>query len=200
MFDADAFRNAPFNVFAVASFTGFLGLYIPFFYIQEYALAHGMKTMPDLASSTLAILNAGSVIGRIVPGFIADEIGLLNTYLTCTFGAALCGFIWIACKSIGGIVVFTIFYGFFSGCAAALQPAVLASLAPQPNIVGTWVGMGSLFSSTGLLLGSPLGGLIYDHSGWTSLQLWCACLVVACTVATAATRVLRSGTGIMTKV
>jgi hypothetical protein len=39
MYDADAFRNKPFLAFAVASFTGFLGLYIPFFYIQGQPLS-----------------------------------------------------------------------------------------------------------------------------------------------------------------
>lgn len=199
VFDARAFRNGPFDMFAVASFAGFMGLYIPFFYIQQYAYTHGVTTI-DLAFYMLAILNAGSVIGRIVPGFVADEFGLLNTYTGCTVRASIFAFGWIACHNFGSIVAFSLLYGFFSGCAAALQPAVLASLCPEPNLVGTWVGMGSLFSATGLLLGNPIGGLTFKGHDWLGLQLFCGCLVIACAAATLATRTLRAGTNTTAKV
>lgn len=199
VFDARAFKNKPFNAFALASFTGFMGLYIPFFYIQQYT-THYAGADSDLAFYTLAILNAGSVIGRVVPGFIADQVGLLNTYTASTVGATILAFAWIACRNMGGIIAFAIIYGFFAGCAAALQPAVLASLCSEANLVGTWVGMGSLFSSAGLLLGNPLGGQIFRGHDWLGLQLWCACLVLACAVATGSTRVLRAGKRVRSRI
>ncbi|GAB7322744.1 hypothetical protein MBLNU13_g05326t2 [Cladosporium sp. NU13] len=174
VFHLRAFRNKSFNFFALASFAGFMGLYVPFFYIQQYSSSI-IGAEGDLAFYTLAMLNAGSVVGRIVPGFIADHLGLLNTYTISTVGAAILAFAWIACRSMSGIIAFAIFYGFFAGCAAALQPAVLASLCTEANLVGTWVGMGSLFSSAGLLLGNPLGGQIFHADGgqeWLGIQLW----------------------------
>lgn len=199
VFDASAFSNWPFNAFALASFAGFMGLYIPFFYIQQFT-ASFTDADPDLVFYTLAILNAGSVVGRVIPGFIADQVGLLNIYAASTVGAAILAFAWIACRSITSIVVFAILYGFCAGCAAALQPAVLASLCPESNLVGTWVGMGSLFSSTGLLLGNPLGGQIFRGEDWLGIQLFCACLVLVCALATGITRVLRAGFNVRTSV
>lgn len=84
-----------------------MGLYIPFFYIQQYTTHHDGANS-DLAFYTLAILNAGSVIGRVVPGFIADQVGLLNTYTASTVGATILAFAWIAYRNMGVIIAFAI--------------------------------------------------------------------------------------------
>lgn len=65
LIDLSAWREAPFSLFSVAEFLGFMGLYVPFFYIQIYALE---KTNIDgsLAFYLLTFLNAGSFFGRIV--------------------------------------------------------------------------------------------------------------------------------------
>jgi predicted MFS family arabinose efflux permease len=189
VFDFSAFRNKPFNVFAIASFAGFLGLYVPFFYIQQYSSSFA-RVNEDLAFYTLVILNAGSVAGRIAPALVADRIGLLNTYTASTIGATILAFAWIACRSIGGI-------------AAALQPAVLAALCTEANMIGTWVGMGSLFSSAGILLGNPIGGQIFHgHGGqnWLGVQLWCAVTVFVCMLATVGARIARAGFDIRARV
>jgi predicted MFS family arabinose efflux permease len=197
VFDFNAFRNRPFNIFALASFAGFLGLYVPFFYIQQYSSSFA-GVNDDLAFYTLVILNAGSVFGRIAPALIADRVGLLNTCTASTIGAAVLAFAWIACRSIGGIIAFALFYGFFAGFAAALQPAVLTALCAEANMIGTWVGMGSLFSSAGILIGNPIGGqLFHGHGGqnWLGVQLWCAVTVFACMLATGGTRIARADFG-----
>jgi predicted MFS family arabinose efflux permease len=202
VFDFSAFRNKPFNVFAIASFAGFLGLYVPFFYIQQYSSSFA-RVNEDLAFYTLVILNAGSVAGRIAPALVADRIGLLNTYTASTIGATILAFAWIACRSIGGIIAFALVYGFFAGFAAALQPAVLAALCTEANMIGTWVGMGSLFSSAGILLGNPIGGQIFHgHGGqnWLGVQLWCAVTVFVCMLATVGARIARAGFDIRARV
>jgi predicted MFS family arabinose efflux permease len=202
VFDFNAFRNRPFNIFAVASFAGFLGLYVPFFYIQQYSSSFA-GVNENLAFYTLVVLNAGSVFGRIAPGLVADKIGLLNTYTASTVGAAILAFAWIACRSIGGIIAFALIYGFFAGFAAALQPAVLAALCTEANMIGTWVGMGSLFSSAGILLGNPIGGQIFHGNGghnWLGVQLWCAVTVFVCMLATGGTRIARAGFDIRARV
>lgn len=128
--------------FAFCSLTAFAGLYIPFFYVQKYSLAYLPRGDMNIAAYTPVLLNAGSVIGRIIPAFAADEFGLLNIYTFCTACTTIMGFAWIGCTNLGGIVAFCLLYGMFCGFSAALQPAVLASLAPEPGLIGTWVGMG----------------------------------------------------------
>ncbi len=65
LIDSSAWREPPFLLLSVAEFFGFMGLYIPFFYVQLYAIE---KTDIDehLAFYLLTLLNAGSLFGRIV--------------------------------------------------------------------------------------------------------------------------------------
>lgn len=65
LFDITAWREAPFTFFGIAEFFGFMGLYIPFFYISVFAIDNHIVGK-DLAFYLLALLNAGSFFGRIV--------------------------------------------------------------------------------------------------------------------------------------
>ena len=55
----------------VAVFVTYTGLYVPFFYVEAYANNIGIHG--SLAFYMLIILNAASVLGRIIPPFIADK-------------------------------------------------------------------------------------------------------------------------------
>lgn len=80
----------------------------------------------------IAILNASSFVGRIVPNFMADFYGPMNsTYFTSDMSYVICSvhivvgptgvccgliiFLMFAAKSIGALVTFAVLYGFFSG-------------------------------------------------------------------------------------
>lgn len=63
LFDAKAWAEPPFSLWACYLFLSLLGLYLPSFYIQLY----GVGVMgEDLAIYLLPLLNAGSFFGRIV--------------------------------------------------------------------------------------------------------------------------------------
>lgn len=57
--------EAPFSLFSTAMFFGFMGLYVPFFYIQIYAL-ESTYIDKNLAFYLPVLLNTGSFFGRIV--------------------------------------------------------------------------------------------------------------------------------------
>jgi predicted MFS family arabinose efflux permease len=61
-------------------------LFIPITYITVFAASTGAIT-PDLSYQLIAILNAGSCIGRAVPGYVADRLGPFNTMIAAL---ALC--------------------------------------------------------------------------------------------------------------
>lgn len=63
LFDAKAWTELPFCLWAAYLFVSLLGLYVPSFYVQ----INGYDVMADeLASYMLPILNAGSFFGRLV--------------------------------------------------------------------------------------------------------------------------------------
>ncbi|EIW74274.1 MFS general substrate transporter [Coniophora puteana RWD-64-598 SS2] len=198
LFDLSAFKNVPFLLFSFGCFMGFMGLYIPFFYISSYALSKTTAS-EELAFYFLSILNATSTFGRIIPNFIADYIGPLNTILPCTFASAILAFGWLGVDNVGGLLAFSIIYGFTSGTFVSLPASTVASLTPDLTRVGTWMGMCFAAAGLGVLVGTPVAGALIDieNGVYWKAQLFCAILILVGAVSIAAARVLRAGVKIV---
>ena len=65
LMDLAAWKELPYAFFGVAEFFGYMGVYIPFFYVQLFARER-MDVGDTFASYLLVFLNAGSFFGRIV--------------------------------------------------------------------------------------------------------------------------------------
>lgn len=52
-------------------FFTYIGLYIPFFYITDYALSIGIEE--NMSFYNLIIMCAGSIPGRLLPPYFADK-------------------------------------------------------------------------------------------------------------------------------
>jgi nitrate/nitrite transporter NarK len=61
--DFSAFRIPAYSLQVIGFFTGFMGLYMPFFYAQVYAIREKI-TNEDMAFYLLAVMNSTSVFGR----------------------------------------------------------------------------------------------------------------------------------------
>ena len=63
----------------------------------------------------LTIQNGASTFGRTIPNLLADKLGVLNVFIVVTFGAGILLFALFGINSVGGVTIFAILYGFFSG-------------------------------------------------------------------------------------
>lgn len=65
LFVPEAWSDLAYSSFGLTLFFGFIGLYIPFFYIEVYAAE---KRIPGtgLEDYLIILLNAGSFFGRLV--------------------------------------------------------------------------------------------------------------------------------------
>ena len=70
--DFAAFREPAYVIFVFSAFVGFMGLYQPFFYVQTFAIEKHI-TNSNLGFYVLAIMNATSAFGRIIPGILSDK-------------------------------------------------------------------------------------------------------------------------------
>lgn len=93
MFDATAFRDLPYVIFAAAGFFSFLTLYVPFFYLVLWAHTHHVSS-PEWAPYLVTFLNAGSFFGRIIPNALADRYGALNVMCVCMIASSAIGYAW----------------------------------------------------------------------------------------------------------
>lgn len=76
--ELSAFKEQTYIMYCTALFFSNLSFFLPTFYLQSYALDHGMRGQ-DLANYLLGILDASSIPGRIIPSFLADKFGPLDT-------------------------------------------------------------------------------------------------------------------------
>lgn len=177
----------------------YMGIYISFFYIELYALSKcGMKL--NLASYLLTVTAAGSMFGRLVPTYLADNyVGPMNLHAASAIAAAILAFCWIQIESAAGIIVFGVVYGFLSGSLVSLGGPVVFNLADDLQTVGTCLGMITGMCGTGLLVGNPIAGAILDHGGWIGLQAWTGSLLLAAGMIILWARIARFGAGLRTK-
>lgn len=200
LFDLQPWKEYPYTLFTLGEFLGFMGLYIPFFYISSFAL---LKTTSseELAFYFVPILNAASVFGRIIPNFIADKTGPLNVLIPCSIISAVLSLCWIAIHDVAGLTVFAIFYGFFSGTFVSLPPSTVASLSPDMKQVGTRMGMSFSFAGLGLLIGNPIAGAIIDlkTGDFVRAQIFCGVIVAAAAVVMIFARIAKVGTSLTAK-
>ncbi|KAF9888165.1 hypothetical protein FE257_009160 [Aspergillus nanangensis] len=159
LFDTGAFRDVSFLCFTVAATAAFIGLYVPIFYIKSYIL-HEQLADPSIMTYILPVLNAANGVGRVIPNFFADSTGPLNMLIPCSLATSVIAYSWIASSTTPSITAFAVLYGFFSGTFVSLSPTSLTSLSPSLSVVGQRIGTCFTIASFGLLLGSPLSGLM----------------------------------------
>lgn len=190
-FDYTVLTDVPYMLFTLGLLFAFMGLYVPFFYMQEYATA--IKTDEKITLYILVIMNAASIFGRIVPNIFADKAGTVNTAFISTSVSALLGFCWIPVTGSAGLIVFGIFYGFFSGTVVSIVSPALVTLSPNKALVGTHLGMTFGVASFGILIGNPVAGALLNRTGWIGVQVWCGATNLMATVFIFASRVSVSG-------
>ncbi|KAI5363981.1 Putative major facilitator superfamily, MFS transporter superfamily [Septoria linicola] len=178
IFDASILKEVPFQIMNLATFFGFVGQYIPYFFIEQYAANHGL----GMEFWMLIFLNIGSIPGRIVPSYIGDKyFHPLKVLATTTASATLLAFCWIGIKhSTAGLVVWCFLYGFFSGAFVSLQGAAVASMTKDLRTIGTRFGINMFAGALGILIGSPVGGAIFPTS-WPGAQSFCGATLACAT-------------------
>ncbi|KDN65176.1 putative major facilitator superfamily transporter [Colletotrichum sublineola] len=169
--DRSAFSDVPYLLFVAACCLVFLGMYTPFVYIQGFALQRGAVSS-QVDKYLLAIMNAGSIMGRIIPNLFAQRLGGMNLLIAAVFIMSVAALCLMAVQHTAGLVVTLVFYGFSSGSFFALQPATFTKLTEDRNYIGTRLGMAYSVMSIALLFGSPVGGALVRSAGFSSAWIW----------------------------
>ncbi|KAH6679867.1 riboflavin transporter MCH5 [Plectosphaerella plurivora] len=174
-------------------FLVFWGLFLPYNFVILQAKAQGMDS--ELVIYLLPIMHAVGIIGRVVPGLVADRIGRYNTMIiiATTTGIA-CLALWIPIKNDAGILVFTAAFGFLSSGLTSIGPTLIAQISDIREI-GARTGTAFAFQSFGALTGSPIASAIVDARGgeYLGLQLFCGFSIFASAGVFASARYVQAG-------
>ena len=176
------FRNPAFNVYIFAGILNFLGLYTRRFhhllpagaapltrffmkvltYIDLSATTVGIS--PEFSFYLVSITNAGSGLGRVVSGILADKVGALTVTAPLTLLCAIMTYVWPFATTKGSLVVIGIIYGFCSGAYVSLLPAPLMMMGDMHD-AGRRSGTALTGIALGAVAGPPISGAIAQATG-----------------------------------
>ncbi|KAJ3573094.1 hypothetical protein NP233_g2654 [Leucocoprinus birnbaumii] len=171
-------RDLPYVIILISCMFAFLGLFYVVFYLQLYSVVHGIDD--NLAFYSLSILNAASILGRVIPGYLAPKFGPLNMSI----------FFWIANGTItaclplvngrAGTAIYAIVYGFVSGGCIGLTPAIMLAFMTDPREYGTRLGIFFFFGGAIGLVATPISGaLLTDQYNWVRASVFCGVFCIA---------------------
>ncbi|RDX44144.1 MFS general substrate transporter [Lentinus brumalis] len=161
LLDSSHFRDVPFVLVISGSVFVCLGLFIPFFYIADYAQDHGLSA--NTAFYIISALNGGGIIGRLAPPLVSDVVGRFNVITPCAFLLGMSALVfWIFAKTLVSILLFAILYGFLSGAFIAMLIPCVAQISEGEKLkeIGTRIGMLYSIVSFAALAGGPAAGAI----------------------------------------
>lgn len=171
------FKEVKFIGLTLALFFMLLGAFTPLFYIPTYAVSKGMDA--TLASYLLAIINAASTFGRIIPGILADKFGRMNIFAFGGFASAIVIFCWNQAVTTAGLVVYSLVIGFTTGMVISGASAAFTECPKDPRDLGTYIGMGMGLSSFAALIGPPVNGvLVTKYGGYTEVSIFSGIMVL----------------------
>ncbi|WOO81387.1 MFS transporter asaE [Vanrija pseudolonga] len=140
-----------------------INFFTPYFNAPVYTAAS--HASPNVTAYSIAIIQAGSFIGRVSSGFLADRFGVWTVFGTAGFSSSISVFaLWTANVATAGSVIGLLVYGAASGAWITLVAACVASISPTCEI-GMRLGM--LWSAIALpiLPGPVVSGKLITAAG-----------------------------------
>ncbi|ESK86380.1 MFS general substrate transporter [Moniliophthora roreri MCA 2997] len=173
------FKDSAYIIGVIGATVTDWGLFFPYFYLQLFAILK--RTDPNFSFYLLAIMNASSIPGRIIPNVMGQRFGVFNVLVFCTFACGVLIFALFGIEnSIAALVIFAILYGFFSGGFLALLSPAVALLAKDPSEIGIRIGLAYFITSAGLLTGTPIDGALLGHTfPWWRPIVFSAVMILA---------------------
>ncbi|KAI1296031.1 major facilitator superfamily domain-containing protein [Xylaria venustula] len=154
-----AFKDLPYMLLNLGLVFGFMGLYVVISYFELYSLDRTNISVA-LAENILIIINAGSLVGRVLFGYLADVTRSINMQTAAALVATVLSFSLLAVRTPAALVVVAVLFGVASGTFLGLPVASIVRLSDDPNKIGTRIDMTLLFVGIGALVSYPIAGAI----------------------------------------
>ncbi|KAH8728572.1 major facilitator superfamily domain-containing protein [Phaeosphaeriaceae sp. PMI808] len=171
IFVGAAWKNKKYVLLVTALSLMMMGMWTPIFFIPTYANSRGMSA--TLAAYLLAVINASSTFGRIIPGVLADKFGRLNLFAFGGIGTGIMAFCINEPKTNATIIIYCMFFGFVSGTIISSASAAISLCTSDPRNLGAYMGMGMGLSAFAVLIGPPINGvLLARYDGFSGVAIF----------------------------
>ncbi|KAJ4158469.1 uncharacterized protein LMH87_008993 [Akanthomyces muscarius] len=157
-----------------------LGVFIPINYmVVEARRQHGMAEA--LSHYLVATMNAGSLVGRVGAGLVADWVGAYNTFVAVSaLAGVLVLALYIPAASGAAVLAFSVLFGCTSGAYIALLAPLVVKISPLEES-GYRIGLLFALSSVSGLVTSPIGGAILERWGgdYTGMKIYSGIMMLS---------------------
>jgi MFS family permease len=168
LFKLQILKDKPYTIFVIG-FAFIMGsAYVPYFYIQDYALK--LFISEDTSFNLLSVMNAASLVGRVASNYLGDKFGGVHVMLPSLFISAVILFFARFVHNLAGLVALSVLYGLVSGGIVVLPAPILASFATDSSDVGSRMGMAYTIAAFGGLVGNPIAGAAKTSGRGHSLE------------------------------
>ncbi|GAA5991620.1 hypothetical protein JCM10908_005792 [Rhodotorula pacifica] len=118
----------PYACLVIGAFILNWGLWFPNFYVQLYFKQQGASE--NATYYALAIFNAGSFLGRVLPNIVADlAFGPFNMQVLCCLCSGIMIFLMRVMTSQAMLILWALLCGFFTGGFISLVSPVIVSVS-----------------------------------------------------------------------
>ena len=184
IFEFSALREPEFALYCVGMLVAMMGFYVFYSFVGPWVVDTGLDAHGVAPVYFLAVINAASSFGRLLPNFLSDVVGPLNVQGPAMLVAGVLTLCWIAVHSLAPLLVLCVLYGFFSGALIGLPPAAVASLTQDMNRFGARMGLAFGFLAIGSLVGTPITGAIIGNgrgggNDYDGARIWSGVTIVA---------------------
>nr|QFR37123.1 MFS transporter [Cyberlindnera americana] len=181
VFDYKSLKELKFMSCAFAIALTECSLVIVLVYFPSYAIMRGNSD--NTAYMLIIVSNASAIVGRYIPGLIADSFGRFNVVIGTI---SICGVVTLALwlpfgDSLKVLYAFASLYGFFSGSILSLSPVCCGQISRTEEFGRRYSTMYLIVSLTMLGLIPVAGAIIGDGSvrGYNNFIGYSVALLVA---------------------
>ncbi|XP_018576657.1 monocarboxylate transporter 14 isoform X1 [Anoplophora glabripennis] len=154
-------KDPVFMLIAISNLFGMAGLYVPFVYLVDCAVADGIDA--NSASFLLSIIGITNTIGRIICGYFADfpQVNALLVNNLCLVLGAVSIVFMPFCHTYMAYSIVSVLFAIAVSGYISLSSIILVDLLGLEKLTNAF-GLLILFRGAAALVGSPLAGGLYD--------------------------------------
>ncbi|KAK0224155.1 major facilitator superfamily domain-containing protein [Armillaria fumosa] len=156
------FREGPYIATVVGTMFVLAGLYFPIFFLQLSAIKNGINA--DLAFYVLPVLNAFTILGRVIPSLFVHRMGIYNFMIPCVTSCAILIYCTLTVKTVAATFTIALLYGLFVGAYVGFLAPMVGSLAKQDSEIGARMGICFTFTANSSMAGNPIAGALLTSS------------------------------------